>query len=98
MCEKLDTQIAFLLTGEKVNIIDEINECDSDKQYFCEDRHKLVKVKLLGRKCYFRHLESNLMSEWHKLWQSYFPKQTEITFKTHRADVYIESLNLIIES
>lgn len=105
ICCEFDSQIAYIVNNiddelnDIITIIDYLknkelqNDVKNKKKYLlCPNKESLTKYESDIRKCYFKHVNSNLefyeMSEWHKNWQSKF-ERTEISIGNRRADAVV---------
>ncbi len=71
------------------------NEVKNKKKYIvCKEKHELIKYESIIKKSHFKHKTVNIMTDWHKEWQSNF-QQIEIPIGKNIADVLID--DMIIE-
>jgi hypothetical protein len=100
-----------LINNEKIHVLKYIENIGNynNLTLTCDNGHELILINGEKIKKHFRHKKSGdvggfPMSEWHCLWQSYFP-DTEVYFpkiseqqiKDRRADIFIKDKNYVIE-
>ena len=87
-CDICDSRGKFFYNNEEFNIDEYKSQLDfyKDKKIFCKNGHELVYVNSKRIKPHLRHFITNInnhMTDWHKIWQSYFDR-IEIPYENHR--------------